>query len=286
MHIKALKTLIRIAEVESFAVAAGQLDMTLSALSMQMKTLEQDLGVDLFDRSFRPPKLTPIGRRIAQQSQDVIQAEKKLLDACQEQNALSGTYRIGFVATASVRLLPLLLKNAAAKYPSVHLNIETGLSELLEEKLISGQLEAAILTASGEASAGIEYATLREEELAYAIPQGYAHLPLKELIYELPFLQFNPNSGIGKLIANHISKLSSRRNRAIGLDSVEAIMECVNQGIGFTMLTLPDIKRYSKGEVKVQHPKGKAITRKLVLATTERGLSEDTKQELLALFKE
>ena len=284
MHTKALKTLIRICEVESFALAANQLGITLSALSMQMKTLEQDLDLVLFDRSFRPPKLTPIGRRIAEQSNKVIEAESQLLEIAHGESELSGTYRIGFVATASVRLLPGFLKAAANKFPKLQFDLETGLSETLEEKVLSGQLDIAIVTASGEAQSGLSYHTLREEKLIYAIPKLHAETDLKDLLHQLPFLQFNPKSGIGKVIASHISNLGTRGKRTIGLDSVEAIMECVKQGIGFTMLPEPDVKRYTLPQIKLIMPK-QAPMRKLVLASTERGLTNTALKHLLELFK-
>ncbi|MBO6813415.1 MAG: LysR family transcriptional regulator [Rhizobiaceae bacterium] len=285
MHTKALKTLIRIADVGSFATAANQLGITLPALSMQMKTLEQDLGTSLFDRSFRPPKLTPVGRRIARQAAAVIAAENTLYEIANPQEALSGTYRLGFVATASVRLLPLFLENASTLAPNVHFEFETGLSETLEDKLLSGQLEAAIVTATGDPTPGINHAVLRREELVYAIPSGYAEMPLGDLVKKLPFLQFNPGSGIGKLIASHISRQGSQRKHTIHLDSVEAIMECVNQGLGFTMLAQPDIERYSKNRLHILKPGTKGIFRQLVLATSERGVAKAARQKLCELFK-
>ena len=57
-----LKTLLKIKQVQSFAMTAEHLNMTLSAVSMQMKTLEQQLGVSLFDRQFRPPQTDSNGR--------------------------------------------------------------------------------------------------------------------------------------------------------------------------------------------------------------------------------
>lgn len=285
MHTKTLKTLVKIAEVESFATAASQLGITLSALSMQIKALEKDLGVTLFDRSFRPPKLTPLGRRIASEAGSVISAEKTLLELCHPDNTLSGTYRMGFVATASVRLLPQFLKNASSKAPEVVFELETGLSESLEEKLLSGQLDAAVLTASGETTTGLDYRVLREEELLYAIPGAYVELPIKETARKLTFLQFNPASGIGKVIAGHISMVGTRRTRTIHLDSVEAIMECVNAGIGFTMLPAPDIERYARAKLHLVKPKGNRISRQLVLATSGRTIPESAAGILAQLFK-
>lgn len=287
MQTRHLKTLVQIARVESFATAANQLNMTLSTLSMQMKTLEEELQASLFDRSHRPPKLTPIGREIAKRAQIVLDAENALLEASQETTGLTGNYHIGFVATASVRLLPLFLKNAKSMAPNANFNLETALSESLEERVLSGQLDAAILTASKQPEAGLKYDVLREETLVYALPSQHSKLSVEKMALELPFLQFNPSSGIGKVIANHVRKLASKPTRQpIVLDSVEAIMECVNEGIGFTLLAEPDIRRYADASVLIQPTAGKSFTRQLVLATTNRERTQDMAGNLIKLFEE
>jgi len=288
MQTRHLKTLVKISQVESFATAAAQLDMTLSSVSMQMKTLEGELNVSLFDRTHRPPQLTPIGREIAAKAEAVIAAEHALVAVSSTDDVLSGKYRIGFVATASVRLLPLFLKNAAQNAPNAQFEVETGLSEILEEKILSGQLDAAVVTASGQVQKGLQYDVLRKETLYFAIPDKFKSKKPAELIGELPFLHFNPNSGIGKLIAGQISVLTNKAlAQAIVLDSVEAIMQCVNEGIGFTVLAEPDIKRYGSKNVKLIELSSGKISRSLVLATNVSGAKNaQISNQLVELFAE
>ena len=70
MQTRSLRSLIKISQTGSFLRAAEQLHVTLSALSMQMKTLEAELGVGLFDRTVRPPRLTPMGRAVVVRAKD------------------------------------------------------------------------------------------------------------------------------------------------------------------------------------------------------------------------
>ena len=88
MQTHLLKTLLKISQVQSFALAAEHLNMTLSAVSMQMKSLEEQLDASLFDRKFRPPKLTPLGLAVAEKAQAVVDEDymraselKKLVDS-------------------------------------------------------------------------------------------------------------------------------------------------------------------------------------------------------------
>jgi DNA-binding transcriptional LysR family regulator len=66
MSIRALKTLLAVHEHQSFQAAARTLHLTLPAVSMQMRQLEKIYEASLFDRSTRPPTLTPVGIRLAQ----------------------------------------------------------------------------------------------------------------------------------------------------------------------------------------------------------------------------
>lgn len=287
MQTRSLQTLYRIAQMGSFAAVAEDMNTTLSTVSMQMRTLEDNLGVELFDRSFRPPKLTPIGRTVAKHAANVIASETELLNACNIAGTLTGAWHIGFIATASVRLLPQFLVRASRDAPAAEFEIETGLSELLETRVLHGQLDAAIVTASGEAQPGLRYHILKEEALVYAVPGKLSGLPISELVEMHAFIQFNPGSGIGKLIASHMRNLNrSGIRRRIVLDSVEAIMECVNEGLGFTLLSELDVIRYANADVTIVRPTSKNISRRLVLVSADKSPNAGDIDRLAELFQE
>jgi DNA-binding transcriptional LysR family regulator len=146
MQTRSLKTLTHIAKVGSFAKAAEHLNMTLSALSMQMKSLENELGVTLFDRSVRPPRMTPIGRAIVAEAIPMLACEDKLIEICKPGTALVGKFRLGFVTSAAVRLLPDFIELANENAPQATFDFETGLSKDLQSKVMNGLLDAAVVT--------------------------------------------------------------------------------------------------------------------------------------------
>ncbi|WP_159454110.1 LysR family transcriptional regulator [Roseovarius albus] len=261
-----MKTLLKISELHSFAAAAEQLNMTGPAVSMQMKALEFELDAKIFDRSARPPRLTPLGRAICEHAKKMLKSEQDLVTLCQPSQTLNGHFHIGFVATASARLLPGLLKCARDEMPNARFDIQTDLSQTLETKVTSGQLDAAIVTASYKPPKDIHYQHLRREKLIFALPAGHGEMELNDLNKSVPFLHFMPDSGIGKLIADYVQPLLNKAGRSIYLDSVEAIMECVKHDIGFTMLPAPDIHRHKDHRIKtlgLQHP---GLRRDLVIA--------------------
>ncbi len=271
MQTRALRTLLEVDRVGSFAAAASNLNMTLSAVSMQMKSLEAELGVDLFDRRHRPPKMTPMGKAVAQASARVVGAEADLVALCRPTDRLTGRFRVGFVPTASIRLLPGFLKRSQTIVPDATFEIETGLSEALEDRIRSGALDCAVVTATTSPAPRIHYHVLRTERLVYVAPVAARAQTLSGLFADLPFFHFLPDSGIGKLIATHVQTGDRRPARSVYLDSVEAIMECVNAGLGFTLLPEPDIRRHLGDTSIVVETEARAPARQLVLAVDHKG---------------
>ncbi len=284
MRTQPFQTLVVIEQVGSFVKAAEELNSTLSTVSMQMKGLENQLGVELFDRGFRPPMLTPLGRKIAEQAKRLLGAEYELLRTCATGDELTGLFRLGFIATASVRLLPAFLKKAKDNAAKAEFQIETALSQVLEARVQSGQLDAAVVTASDKPLKGLKYTELRVEPLIFAVPAGFSDLPADKIATHLPFLQFSPGSGIGKLIENHIRDHFPNPEKTVILDSVEAIMECVNQGIGFTLLSEADARRYGSTDTQFLEKQSANPSRRLVLATPDRETGRHNQHSLVKLF--
>ncbi|MEL6476124.1 MAG: LysR family transcriptional regulator [Pseudomonadota bacterium] len=284
MQTRSLRTLVRVAKVGSFVKAAEQLNMTLSALSMQMKALETELDVEIFDRSVRPPRLTPIGRTIVEAATPLLQCEDRLLDLCRPTDRLVGHFRIGFVTSAAVRLLPDFLKTATRHAPQATFAFETGLSKVLQEKVVNGQLDAALVTDAEGVPDALSELVLREEPFVFAAHEVLLKDGLAGLLSEHPFFHFMPNTGIGKLIAGEMLKHDRPRgSETIVLDNLEAIMECVSAGLGFTLLPAPDVERYRSYEVK-SIGLSEASARKLVLATMRDGALGGREAALAELF--
>ncbi len=284
MQTRSLQTLIRIARVGSFAKAAEQLNMTLSALSMQMKSLETELGVTLFDRTVRPPRLTPIGRSVVDAAVPLLHREDALLQLCQPGDRLVGQFHIGFITTAAVRLLPGFLQRAKRDAPDATFEFETGLSRDLQTKVKQGQLDAAILTDADGLPDGLVQSMLYAEPFVFAAHNSLLHEGLAGLLLNRPFFHFMPDTGIGKVIAQEMrGHPRPATAETIVLDNLEAIMECVSTGLGFTLLPAPDVDRYRADDVRTI-PLPTAAHRKLVLATPRDGALARHTPALLALL--
>lgn len=267
MQTRSLKTLVRISQVQSFSDAAELQGMTLSALSMQMKALEAEFGVDLFDRSCRPPRLTPIGRQIAGQAEKVIKEAEILQDLTIPDDSLIGHFKIGFIQSAGVRILPKFIHRAGVEAPMTSFQFLSGLSEHLRDLVFNNQLDAAIVTQVDDPSEDLHYDVIALEDLALVVPTTHAETPIAELPDALTFIHFMPSTGIGRLIAKRQEALTRKPAKTLVLDNIEAAVECVKYGLGYTILPLPDVRRYRNDQVFI-HPAGPSrIDRRLSLVT-------------------
>lgn len=267
MQTRVLRNLVKVSRVGSFLLSAEQLNMTLSALSMQMKALEAELDVALFDRSVRPPRLTAIGRSVVEKATDILEREDALLEFCASNDVLVGKFRIGFVTSAAACLLPCFLENVRSHLVRAEFEFETGLSAMLQEKVRTGSLDAAVVTDAGVSLQGLTHVVLREESFSFVAHSSISDKGLSHLIENHTFFHFMPQTGIGKLIASEMEKIDRPVNAVtVMLDNIEAIMGCVKNGLGYTLLPDPDIKRYYASHL-VRMASPQVIRRSLILIT-------------------
>lgn len=280
MQTRSLKSLVKISHVQSFSDAAEQLGMTLPALSMQMKSLEEALGAELFDRSVRPPRLTPVARAIVEEAVPLLRHEDNLIEICRQGGGLAGKFRLGFVTTAAVRLLPGFLQTASRELPQASFEFETGLSASLQQKVVSGLLDAAIITDADGLPSQLASEVLRQEPFVFAARKDLLDQGLPSLLSEGVFFHFMPDTGIGKLIARvMVSHERPAQSKTVVLDNLEAIMECVSAGLGFTLLPVPDVERYRAPDLVVLDAKA-TMQRKLVLVTLRDSVLDRYRSEL------
>ena len=286
MNLRALRTLTAVADLGSFQRVAERQHMTLSSVSMQMKSLETALGAALFDRAFRPPRLTPLGREVARTARTMLREADRIAALASAPDRLAGLYRVGFVLTASVRLLPKMLLAASKRHPSARFAIETGQSEALMARVLDGGLDAAVVTRPGEPRALLAETRLATEELVYAIPKAASGHTPEALLARHTFIQFTPDTGIGRLIAEHLASTYGGPARTIVLDGIEAVMECVRAGVGFTALPAPDVARYADRDIVVRSLRDPPLTRDLTFLAHRDSHIRDQLETLAALIVE
>ena len=160
MTIIQLEYLLAVANYGSFSLAAEKCFVTQPSLSMQVKNLEEELGVIVLDRSKKPVLPTDAGLAVIRQAKEAVQAFAMVREVVSGlQNEISGTLRLGVIPTIAPYLLHRFIPDFVRKCPKVELQIREMMTGDIIRALDRDMLDAAIM-AGGTSPEGI-----REEEL-------------------------------------------------------------------------------------------------------------------------
>jgi len=146
VNLRDLKYLIAVAETEHFGQAASRCYVSQPTLSGQIKKLEQELGVTLFERTNRSVSITPIGAEIVRHAKLIIEQADVIKQLAQAQrDPLAGALRVGAIPTVSPYLIPLILLPLKRKYPQMRLVLSEEITDMLTQRLLGHQIDVAIL---------------------------------------------------------------------------------------------------------------------------------------------
>ncbi|PAU77312.1 hydrogen peroxide-inducible genes activator [Halomonas salipaludis] len=146
MTLTELRYIVTLAQERHFGRAAERCFVSQPTLSVAVKKLEEELGVALFERSKSTVQVTPLGERIVEQAQRVLEQSsviKELANAGKDQ--LASPLRLGAIYTIGPYLFPYLVPELARIAPQMPLYIEEGFTATLRRKLRSGELDAIIV---------------------------------------------------------------------------------------------------------------------------------------------
>ncbi len=151
-----------------FATAAEKCFVTQPTLSMQVKKVEEELGIKIFDRTRQPVIPTQAGIAIIDQVRRILKEAEKIDLLVQEmQQEVSGDLTLGIIPTISPYLLPLFAGAFKQKYPAVHLKVQEVVTERIEELLKKDLLDAGILVTPLHNPGIIEQPLFYEEMMIY-----------------------------------------------------------------------------------------------------------------------
>lgn len=238
-----LEYIVAIDNYRHFAQAADHCFVTQPTLSMQVKKMEDNLGVKIFDRSKQPVVPTDIGLRIIQQARITLYESGKINELVRQFTGdVSGDLSIGIIPTLSPYLLPLFAGNFKRKYPLVNIRIEELLTNQIAEKLKTDQLDVGIFVTPFNDQSIVEQPVFYEELLGYAHPDHPLLRQEKVEIndvtnYDVWLL------GDGHCFRNQVINLCSASNRInhelpFGFESgsLETLIRLINREGGFTII--------------------------------------------------
>lgn len=235
MKMQALATLVAVVEHGSFAAAAEHVNVTPSAVSLQMKQLEDHFRQPLFDRSGRSVRPTPFALAL---SRTVGRAMAEL-EAMRDDTgrAPAGTVRLGITESALTTLLPEAFAELQRTAPQVRLQIARGSSPELLDGVKAGRFDAAVLIRPPTGgSSRLRWTALLSEEFVLVVPESLPGHDVKQLLERSPWIRLDRELVAGRMAARFVDRLLPHRQPLLDVPAIDAIVAMVAAGIGVSVL--------------------------------------------------
>jgi len=232
MDLRQIMYFMWVYEEGSFTSAAQKAGVVQPALSIQIKRLEEEFGIQLFERVSRGVVPTAFGRSFYELCgpirRDVGLARSKMLELANPEQAL-GKIRCGFPPTFFKAILPDVINNFVRDYPRVEIELREGYARTLSEWLVKGELDFAIGSWSSDLPT-LEYAMIHEEEIALVSGAPLAGLKPFEVcdlsrLEGLKLMIPSPLQVLGPILRQHIASGLLRPTHIMTVDSYLGVLE-------------------------------------------------------------
>lgn len=248
MHLtlRQLKVFESVARHLNFTRAAEELFLTQPAVSMQVKLLEKQLGLSLFEQLGKSVHLTDAGQEVLGYARNISQQLDELEAVLNRIKGLSGGKLRISVATTANYFIPTLLGTFSRRYPEVTVSLDVTNREALLQQLSENTVDLVIM---GQPPSGldVEADVFMENPLIVVAPPGHplAHqkkIPLKRLQEEV-FLVREPGSGTRSAMERFFAKREIHLKTGMEVGSNEAIKQSVQAGLGLGLLSRATIEQ-------------------------------------------
>jgi len=243
MNLRDLKYVIAVAETNHFGKAAEHCFVSQPTLSGQIKKLEEELGVTIFERTNRSVEITPIGESILEHARIMVEQANVITQLAQaHQDPLAGPLRIGVIPTLSPYLMPLILVPIRKQHPQMNLVLSEEMTDTLLERLHNHEIDAALLATEAD-SQDLKAMDLFDEPLWIAYPSKHPFYTKEKIsrrdLDDANLLLLSEGHCLAKQVMD-VCHLKERKDQGDMADlrasSLETLLQLVSAGFGTTLV--------------------------------------------------
>ena len=248
-----LRILKAIVDEGSFKKAADSLFVTQPAVSLQVQNLEKQLEIAIFDRGGRKAQLTEAGKLLLNYCEKILGECQETCKAIEDLNNLKGgSLIIGASQTTGTYLMPRMIGLFRQKFPEVSVQLEIHSTRRTGWSVANGQIDIAIIGGQLplELNESLQVIPFATDELALVLPPNHQLTKSKELtkedLYSLRFITLDTQSTTRKVVDKLLTSSGldvQRLNIEMELNSLEAIKNAVQAGLGAAFLPVVSIER-------------------------------------------
>ncbi len=297
MDLKQLEYFVRVAELGSFTRASGVLSIAQPALSRQVRLLEVELRQNLLLRNGRGVTTTEAGKLLLEHGRGILhQVERAREDLGRVRGALAGRVALGLPPSIARMLTVPLTREFRRLLPSAALSISEGLSITMQEWLLAGRLDIALLY-NPQPSSDLDTLPLMEEELylvglrpASARATARASWPtpiaLKD-VAALPLVIPSRPNAIRMVVETQMAGIGCKPRVSLEIDGIGAVLDLVADGAGHAILPQYAVRTATDPSLFSMRPIVRPrLVSKLALATAAGRTTTLTQQAMLEMIQQ
>jgi DNA-binding transcriptional LysR family regulator len=236
MDSRFLESLVLVIDTGSISETARRLNLTAAGVAQRIHALESDIGTRLVVRSGHRMKPTEAGIAVLPRARDVLANIRDLKGAALHDQT-SGQLRLGATGSSTSGLLPKILKLLAKRYPQIEVYIVSANGGELYQRMLDGDLDAAIIPQPSFAIPKVyDWRVMREEPLIVVAPAGTQGRDPHALLASEPFIRPRRDSWVGRMVEGYLRHARIRPHDRFELDTLEAIAVMVDQGLGVALM--------------------------------------------------
>ncbi len=292
MEIRQLKAFLAIAEAKTFTAGARRVNVTQAAISMQIRQLEDEVGLSLFTRTPRRVILTEAGEYLLDRARKILREhDSALAEIAEVAGAEYGRLRIGSASgTFAMNQLPGIMAGLREKFPNAELSVSAGTSERLVDRMMHGELDTAFVSLPVDNLNVSTESLFSDEIVAIAHPK---HPLAKEKFISAATLAGEKlilgerGGNTRRMIDEFFQAANVKPNISMELSRQEAITKMVEQGLGVGMAGAKSVaKEIRDGKLTCWLIEGAEIKWELGLARLRGGHFSPIGKEFARLCKE
>lgn len=240
--LRALETFVAVFEANSMTLAAERLGLSQSAVSQSIRSLEEDLGLQLMDRDVRPARPTHAGRMVYAASAELLSQARAAMEQVRATVRQELTHiRLGCVDSFAATVGPQLIRAMDGKARQIQM--WSGLTPTLAEQMLARELDMVICTDPGVQDPHIVQRLLFSESWVAVYPKGHPVPPLTSFKAmgvasgALPLIRYSQRSVIGQQIERYLRHVGVQSPRRYEFDATDPLLSLVASGLGWAVST-------------------------------------------------